>query len=99
MKTGKLIRDERGPQLLFEELPLRDVLDLTDKVQGVALGIADHGDAEQNPYDIAILVEITLLDVVIRDLILDESLHVFEVLFEIVRMGDVPEGLREKLAF
>ena len=69
------------------------------KYRGVTLGVTDHGDAEQNPNDVAVPVEAALLDVVVKKLVVDESLQVLVIVVQVVGVSDVPECSLEQLAF
>ena len=74
VQARKLVRYQHGLQLLFEQLFLRDVLYLTDKVERVASGITDQGDAQRTPHYVPVPVVVALFEPVIGYLVIDQSL-------------------------
>ena len=83
----------------FGRLALLNVLDDGNEVLGGPTRVADQRDRQQYPDQRPVLAVVALLQAVGRDLARQELLDIGEVRLEIVRMGDVLEGLGKKLGF
>jgi hypothetical protein len=57
----------RGAQLRFIVLLHRDVLDFCHEDAGLAVGRAHERTAQQDPYGVALLVDVALLEVIVGD--------------------------------
>src|SRR5215212_9305608 len=89
----------RSPDLLLCPFAVTNVLDLGDKVQRIAFFILHHRDAQEGPHYVAILVHVTLLDLVGAHLPSQYPAKVVEIRIEVVGVGYVLEGLLKQLFF
>ena len=87
----------RLAEILLEAVALGHVLDLGDEVERVVVRVPDEGDGEEHRDEVALAVDIALLQLVPARLAREEPAHVGEVGLEVVRMRDVLEHAREQL--
>ncbi len=90
-EAGEGVVDGLVGEALTDRLAFGDVLDLADHVDGLAARISDGGDAQRDPHDVAVGVEVALLESVAADLAGEEAPDVVGVLGPVVRVGDVPD--------
>lgn len=90
-----LVVAERG----FLDLSGRDVLDLRDEMKGLTALIAHDGTIELREDDIAASINVALLQAVALPAPVQKVLDELEIAIQVVRVGDVLEGKREKLGF
>ena len=96
-EAGHLVVIGEEDESLLELLALADVLDLGDEVEGLAVGAASQRDAEQDPDDVAVAMEVALLHLVVAQLAGEHLADVLEVEVEVLGVGDLLEGLRDEL--
>jgi hypothetical protein len=78
-------------------VPFGDVLDLADEVDRGAVTCADERDAQEDPDQVAPLVEVPLLHLVRPNLAVQHLANETEVGFEVLRVGDVLKRPGEQL--
>ena len=91
--VDRLVRDPLGDRLAFG-----DVFDLRDHVAHAPVGIGHRGGMQRGPHDVAVGVDVALLELVARDLTRRERTELVDVGVPVVGMGDRRERQARELS-
>jgi len=79
--------------------PVRDVLGLTDEVARFTLPVPQQGGGKQGPEDPPVLVDISFLLTVTFNFTLEKAHRLFDLLGDVIRMGNLLKIHPEKFLF